>query len=94
MVGRSEVIMPGVEKELARCIEAYGSADTMARLQALSDTKQLALGRFLNPAVTRALGPKPNPARAQVAWKLASEVNAVDKTPKVATVTESARPKL
>jgi hypothetical protein len=54
MVGRAEMLRPSVERQLVRQIQRFGDPTPGTRLQAISDTRALGLGRFLEPAVRRA----------------------------------------
>jgi hypothetical protein len=53
MVGRAEVITPGMEAELAKQVTRYGKADEASRSEVVEATRQLGLGRFLEPAMRR-----------------------------------------
>lgn len=68
MVGRSEVITPGSQRELRQDIVSFASGD---QDRALAGVQRLGLGRFLEPAVTMALGANPDRQLADAAWKLA-----------------------
>jgi hypothetical protein len=75
MVGRSELIEPSVERALAKSIARYDTDDSATKVSVISDVKTLSLGRFLAPAVSRALGKNANKHVQDVAWKLAKAVH-------------------
>jgi hypothetical protein len=70
MVGRAEMITPGMEWELMKQIVRYGDADPQAKKQAIADTRALGLGRFAEPAVRRLVNKMPNRKFSQLAWNL------------------------
>ena len=74
MVGRSEVIPPGIERELHRQFVEYSTGDAAAKLRAVAAVRRLGLGRFLAPAVTRALEANSDKSLADSAWKLTQAV--------------------
>lgn len=76
MVGRAEIIPPAAEWELLKQIVRYAEPDPANRQQAVGKVKELGLGRFLQPAVQRVLGSRPNREFSRVAWEL---VNATTK---------------
>jgi hypothetical protein len=66
MVGRAEVITPGMEWDLMKQIVKFseGDSEAVARLQALG------MGRFADAAVRRMLGRTPSPDFSRAAWNL------------------------
>lgn len=76
MVGRAEIIPPAAEWELLKQIVRYAEPDPTNRQQAIVKVKELGLGRFLQPAVQRVLGGRPNREFSRAAWEL---VNATTK---------------
>ena len=53
MVGRAELIMPSVDRELRKQILTYRSGDAKAKSQAVAAVRELRLGRFLDAAITK-----------------------------------------
>jgi hypothetical protein len=74
MVGRAEIITPTSQWELLKQIVRFSENDPAGRLQAIARVKELALGRFIQPAVHAVLGTHPSQEFNQSAWNL---VNAV-----------------
>lgn len=60
MVGRAELITPGMERQLAEQITRFSSADAATRPQIIEATRRLDLGRFLEPAFRRVISGKTN----------------------------------
>ena len=56
MVGRAELIMPSIERELKQEIMAFKSGDAVAQEHAVATVRSMNLGRFLAPAQQIALG--------------------------------------
>lgn len=75
MVGRSEVIEPSVERALTKSIARFDTKDAATKVAVVSDVKALGLGRFLAPAVSRALGKNASKQTRDVAWKMAKAVH-------------------
>src|SRR5436190_9156436 len=65
MVGRAEVIMPAIERELSRQVTIYNQGDADVKIQALNEVRALGLGRFLEPATRKMLGKSTDKAFAQ-----------------------------
>jgi hypothetical protein len=88
MVARAEVITPEMEKKVLGQIERYIPADAEARAKIVAETRELGLGRFLWPAMTRALS---GSSRAQEfiqnAWQL---YRAADIEPQASTAKSAA----
>ena len=53
MVGRAEILTPGMEKALTLEVERYRTGDEAARTIAVNNARSLGLGRFAEPAVRR-----------------------------------------
>lgn len=75
MVGRAEMILPETERELRRQVTLYSKGDAAARAQSIAAVKKLGVDRFLEPAVRKMLGSKPDQAFSAAAWKLAQQVS-------------------
>ena len=60
MVGRAELITPGMEQQLAAQITRFSATDAAARAQIVEATRNLDLGRFLEPAFRRVTSTKTN----------------------------------
>lgn len=86
MVGRAELIIPSMERELSKQVTLYSEGDDDVKLQAVNEVRALGIGRFLEPATRKMLGKTPNQTFAQAAWKLAQAASKPldDKAPKVA----------
>jgi hypothetical protein len=76
MVGRSEVILPCVERELRQQIVRYISGDPAIRARAVAGVCELGLGRFLDPAVKRVLATTENQWLAGAAWEMSNAAGA------------------
>jgi hypothetical protein len=76
MVGRTEIITPAAEWELLKQIVRYSEPDSANRQQAIGKVKELGFGRFLQPAIQKVLGSRPNREFSRAAWEL---VNATAK---------------
>jgi hypothetical protein len=72
MVGRAEVILPEVERTIAREIDRYQKGGATEKALAAGVVRELALGRFLEPAVRRVLAGRTDQALVNAAWKLAA----------------------
>jgi hypothetical protein len=70
MVGRAEVITPGIEWQLLKQIVRFSESDPVTRPKIVTETRNLGLGRFAEPAVRRVLGKTPNPEFSRHAWNL------------------------
>jgi len=70
MVGRAEIIPPATEWELLKQILRYSEPDAPGRQKAISNVRQLGLGRFLQPAVAKVLGNYASRESRQAAWEL------------------------
>jgi hypothetical protein len=66
MVGRAEVITPGMEWELMKQIVRFSDGDP----KAVASVQALGMGRFADAAVRRMLARTPNPEFRRVAWNL------------------------
>ena len=62
MVGRAELITPGMEQQLAAQITRFTAADAATRPQIVEATRRLDLGRFLEPAFRRVTSGKTDAA--------------------------------
>ncbi len=70
MVGRAEIIPPATDWELLKQIVRYSAPDAPGRQKAISNVRQLGLGRFLQPAVAKVLSNYPSREFSQAAWEL------------------------
>ena len=92
MVGRSEVITPDKERALRQSIASYHSGKENVQQQAISEVRQLKLGRFLEPAVQRALVGNSDKLLTISAWKLASEAGTETKGSAIGTANKADGP--
>jgi hypothetical protein len=76
MVGRAELITPAMEWGLMKQIVRYSDKDDSIRARAIEDTRNLGLGRFLEPATRRLTRKIAGPEFSQLSWDL---VNAASK---------------
>ena len=83
MVGRAELIPPSAERELLNQIVRYAGSDADGRQQAAANVRQLNLGRFLGPAVQRALGSHPSREFSRAAWELVNAATTKDANTRV-----------
>ncbi len=72
MVGRAELIVPAVEREIRKQILTYRSGDTKAKSQAVAAVRELRLGRFLGAAISNSTRGEQDEAILKSAWELAS----------------------
>lgn len=70
MVGRAEVITPNMEWELLKQVVRYSDTDASKRPQVVAATRELGLGRFLEPTTRRLMGKVPDRQFNQLAWEL------------------------
>ena len=71
MVGRAEILTPGMEKALTLEVERYRTGDETARATAVANARSLRLGRFAEPAVRRlCLADPKNRDFSNAAWEL------------------------
>lgn len=70
MVGRAEMITPGMEWALLKQIVRYAESDPIGRQQVIADVRELGLGRFGDAALRRVLGKTPNREFSRLAWEL------------------------
>jgi len=70
MVGRAEIISPAMDWELLKQIARYSESGAAGRQEAVANVRQIGLGRFLQPAVTRVLGHYPSREFSLAAWEL------------------------
>jgi hypothetical protein len=75
MVGRAELITPSMEWELMKQITRYSDGNSAVRAQAITDTRNLGLGRFLEPAAHRLESHVPVPELAVAARALIGEAS-------------------
>jgi hypothetical protein len=66
MVGRAEVITPGMEWDLMKQIVKFSEGDA----KAVVEVQALGMGRFADAAVRRMLGRTPSPEFSRAAWNL------------------------
>jgi hypothetical protein len=77
MVARAEVITPEIEKKVLGQIERYIPADAEARTKIVAETRELGLGRFLWPAMTRSFAGRVQDREFfKVAWQLSQAASA------------------
>ena len=72
MVGRAELIMPSVDREIRKQILTYRSGDAKAKSQAVAAVRELRLGRFLGAAITKNTRGETDEAVVKAAWELSS----------------------
>ncbi len=70
MVGRAEVITPNMEWELLKQVVRYSDTDASKRPQVVAATRDLGLGRFLEPTTRRLMDKVPDRQFNQLAWEL------------------------
>jgi hypothetical protein len=70
MVGRAELILPSVDREIRKQILSYRSGDAKAKVQAVAAVRELRLGRFLGAAISRSTQGEQNEAIVKAAWEL------------------------
>ena len=71
MVGRAEILTPGMEKALTLEVERYRTGDEATRAAAVTNTRALGLGRFAEPAMRRlCLADPKNRDFTNAAWQL------------------------
>jgi hypothetical protein len=70
MVGRAEMITPSMEWELMKQVVRFADRDEGARARAIEDTRQLGLGRFMEPTTRRLTTKMPNREFSRIAWEL------------------------
>jgi hypothetical protein len=70
MVGRAELIVPSVEREIRKQILSYRSGDAKAKSQAVAAVRQLHLGRFLDAAISKSTRGEKDQATVTSAWEL------------------------
>lgn len=71
MVGRAEILTPGLEKALTFEVERYRTGDDAAKAVAVNSARSLGLGRFAEPAVRRlCLADPKNRDFSNAAWQL------------------------
>ncbi|HTD66002.1 MAG TPA: hypothetical protein VK846_05665 [Candidatus Limnocylindria bacterium] len=75
MVGRAELITPSMERELSKQVTLYHQGDDDVKQQAVSEVRQLGLGRFLDPAARKMLGKTPPKEFSNAAWELVHEAS-------------------
>ncbi|HKU16294.1 MAG TPA: hypothetical protein VJQ52_18015 [Steroidobacteraceae bacterium] len=76
MVGRAELITPSVERELRQQVLTFSTGDADARSQAVAAVLALRLGRFLQPAITKATQGEDDQRLTEAAWQLARDAAA------------------
>ena len=70
MVGRAEVITPSMEWELLKQVVRYSDTQAAGRPQVVAATRELGLGRFLEPTTRRLMGKVPDHQFGALAWEL------------------------
>ena len=70
MVGRAEMITPEMEWQLMKEIVRFSERDDRLRAQAVANTRNIGLGRFLEPAARRLMAKMSSPQFSQVSWEL------------------------
>ena len=74
MVGRAELLAPSRQRALRQQMVAFASGDPVKKQIAVAEARKLAFGRFLQPAVSNALGRDADPKFGQSGWDLAGEI--------------------
>jgi hypothetical protein len=75
MVGRAEMITPAMEWELMKQVVRFTEGDEMLRARAVGETRNLGLGRFLEPATRRLISKMPSREFSQFSWELLREAS-------------------
>jgi len=70
MVGRAELITPGMERAVLKEIVRFSEAEEQDRGEVVEATRQLGLGRFLEPAIHSAVQKLQKEELSKAAWKL------------------------
>lgn len=73
MVGRAELITPAMEWELMKQVVRFSEGDQTHRARAVEATRQLGLGRFLEPATSRLIAKLPSREFGQYSRELMHE---------------------
>ena len=76
MVGRAELITPGMEWEWLKQVVRFTDGDTQSRARAVQDARALGLGRFLPPTVQRLSSRITSPEFQNTSWQLLQAVSA------------------
>jgi len=82
MVGRAELITPEMEWELMKQIVRFTDKDQSNRARAVEDTRNLGLGRFLEPTTRRLNGKMSSREFSQASWELVNAVSRPAQEPK------------
>lgn len=81
MVGRAEIITPQMEMTLLDKINRYVAAKPEERAKIVEETRDLGLGRFIDPVMIRVQGGEHSQDFFRLSWEL---VNSTRATPKAA----------
>jgi hypothetical protein len=76
MVGRAELIVPSVERELRKQILTFSGGDARTKAQAVAGVRALRLGRFLNAAIMKISQDETDRLPSHASWQLENAVNA------------------
>jgi hypothetical protein len=82
MVGRAELITPTMEWQLLKQVVKFTENGAASRRRIAEQTRDLALGRFAEPAVRRILGRHPSREFSQGAWDLLEALGQLDSSGK------------
>jgi len=75
MVGRAEMITPTMEWDLMKQMVRFTENDESLRARAIEETRNLGLGRFLEPATRRLNAKMPSREFNQISWALLQEAS-------------------
>ena len=81
MVGRAELITPTMEWELLKQVVRFTELDERSRARAVDETRQLGLGRFLEPTTRRLAGKISTREFSLVSWELLQAVSKAGAAP-------------
>jgi hypothetical protein len=70
MVGRAELITPTMEWDLMKQIVRFSESDEQLRARAVTNTRSIGLGRFLEPAARRLMARMTSAEFSKVSWEL------------------------
>jgi hypothetical protein len=70
MVGRAELITPTMEWDLMKQIVRFSESDDQLRAQAVTNTRRIGLGRFLEPAARRLMAKISGAEFSKASWEL------------------------
>ncbi len=79
MVGRAELITPTMEWDLMKQVVRFTERDGQLRARTVAETRNLGLGRFLEPAARLLMAKMPNPQFSQASWELIQATSTPDR---------------